>query len=194
MQLIKSLVQGMLVHSMMVYWWPKSLLKKVDLHVRNFFWSGDGQTRKVATVAWEKMCCPFDEGGLGFHDFETMNRACLSKLAWSIKTSDVEWVVLMRARFLKNGVPSRVYSSSSVWLGIKPFVSMFDHDTKWMINDSTRVDFLDDFWLEDGVISMRTNLLQQLTEYKGSKNVDFIDNNGNWAWPEAIKQCCPGLI
>lgn len=69
LQLIKSVIQGMLVHNIMVYKWPKSSLNRIVMHVRNFFWSGDGQRRKIVTVAWKNMCCSRVERGLGTHDF-----------------------------------------------------------------------------------------------------------------------------
>ncbi|KAL8474055.1 hypothetical protein ACS0TY_030778 [Phlomoides rotata] len=39
--LINSVIAASLVHSMMVYHWPHSLLKKVDTAMRNFLWKGD---------------------------------------------------------------------------------------------------------------------------------------------------------
>lgn len=50
-QLVKSVIQGMLLYSFMVYALPISLIKTVDKWVRNFVWSGDINTKKVVTVA-----------------------------------------------------------------------------------------------------------------------------------------------
>ncbi|KAK2388531.1 hypothetical protein QL285_062208 [Trifolium repens] len=51
MQLIKSVIQGMLMYSISVYSWPSSLIKDIERWVRNFLWSGDVNQRKLVTVA-----------------------------------------------------------------------------------------------------------------------------------------------
>jgi hypothetical protein len=64
-QLIKSVIQGMLVHSFYVYSWPASLIKDLEKWMRNFIWSVDVTQRKLVTVAWHIVCSSFSEGGLG---------------------------------------------------------------------------------------------------------------------------------
>lgn len=63
--LVKSVIHSMLTHSMAVYSWPVSLLKEIEKWTRNFIWSGNIEKRKLVTVAWHKLCKPYDEGGLG---------------------------------------------------------------------------------------------------------------------------------
>lgn len=59
----------MLNHNFMVYAWSINLIKTVDQCVRNFIWSGDVYSRKVVNVAWNKVCKPIKEGGLGICSF-----------------------------------------------------------------------------------------------------------------------------
>ena len=40
-QLVQSVIQGMTLHSFMVYPWPISLLKNLDAAIRNFVWMGN---------------------------------------------------------------------------------------------------------------------------------------------------------
>ncbi|KAL8465119.1 hypothetical protein ACS0TY_034572 [Phlomoides rotata] len=50
--LINSVIVASLVHSMMVYRWPRSLLKKVDTAMRNFLWKGNIATKSTScTIA-----------------------------------------------------------------------------------------------------------------------------------------------
>ncbi|MCH87787.1 RNA-directed DNA polymerase (Reverse transcriptase) [Trifolium medium] len=53
-QLIKSVIFGMLMHTISIYSWPASLIKEVEQLIRNFLWSGDISKRKMVTVAWKK--------------------------------------------------------------------------------------------------------------------------------------------
>lgn len=74
-QLVQSIIQGMLIYSFSVYSWPFSLLHSLDKWVKNFIWSGDILSRKLVTVSWNKVCKPLAKGGLGIRPFKTINEA-----------------------------------------------------------------------------------------------------------------------
>jgi hypothetical protein len=80
MQLIKSVIQGMVVHTILVYSWPSCLLKDLEWWIRNFLWSGDVNQKKLVIVAWHKVCTPFIEGGLGIRSLSKVNEAASLKL------------------------------------------------------------------------------------------------------------------
>ena len=50
-QLVKSVIRGMLVYSFHVHIWPHQLLSLLDSWIKNFIWSGDIHSRKVCTVS-----------------------------------------------------------------------------------------------------------------------------------------------
>jgi hypothetical protein len=64
-QLIKSVVQSMMIYSISIYSWPVRLIKELERYLRNFLWSGDLNVRKCVIVPWKIVCSPIDEGGLG---------------------------------------------------------------------------------------------------------------------------------
>lgn len=74
-ELVKTVIQSMLLYSFHVYVWPSSLLKHLDNSMRNFIWSGDPTVKKICTVAWHKMCLSFDEGGIGLKSLKALNEA-----------------------------------------------------------------------------------------------------------------------
>ncbi|KAM1078104.1 hypothetical protein ACFX19_025815 [Malus domestica] len=51
LQLINSVIQGILVYSFQIYAWPTNLLREVQGWIRNFFWSGD-PLKRVALWKW----------------------------------------------------------------------------------------------------------------------------------------------
>ncbi|MCI10694.1 RNA-directed DNA polymerase (Reverse transcriptase), partial [Trifolium medium] len=63
-QLVRAVIQSMLIYSISLYSWPSSLINHIEKCVKNFIWSGDIEKRKLVTVAWKKLCRPFAQGGL----------------------------------------------------------------------------------------------------------------------------------
>lgn len=74
------MITSSLTHSMMVYCWPRSLLKKVDVNMRNFTWNGDTSKTSHGKLAWSRVCAPYSEGGLGVSSIRATNEAFLFKL------------------------------------------------------------------------------------------------------------------
>jgi hypothetical protein len=62
-QLVKFVVQSMAIYSITIYSWPISILKSIETWTRNFIWSGNIDQKKLVTVAWKKVCAPYEEGG-----------------------------------------------------------------------------------------------------------------------------------
>jgi len=51
-------------------------------------------------VAWERLCKPKREGGLGIRSAKEMNNALLAKLGWRLlNTRDGLWVQILRKKF-----------------------------------------------------------------------------------------------
>ena len=67
--LVESVIKGVFVHSMMVYMWPKDLIRHLDRLMRNFVWTGDINKRGSVPVRWSRCCRPKCEGGLGIKIF-----------------------------------------------------------------------------------------------------------------------------
>jgi len=122
-QLINAVISSMLVYSFHIYQWPISLLSELSKCMRNFIWSGDPDHRKICTVSWSMICKPRDEGGLSVKDPMLVNRAAMLHLTWSLLTSNEQWASLCRARFLCHGKPKSNYIMSSVWPGMKHYIS-----------------------------------------------------------------------
>ena len=52
--------------------------------MRNFWWGQREKERKLAWIAWEKMCTPKAEDGMGCKDLKVFNLALLAKRGWRI--------------------------------------------------------------------------------------------------------------
>ncbi|KAL0292115.1 UNVERIFIED_CONTAM: hypothetical protein Sangu_3257100 [Sesamum angustifolium] len=81
-----------------------AVVEKIHRLCRNFLWNS-----KRAPVAWEDICHPKNEGGLGIRHTQTWNVALLARVLWNIhRKADTLWVQWVDAVYLKGG---------SVWIG-----------------------------------------------------------------------------
>ena len=87
-QLVKSIVHGMLVYSFHIYRWPARLLHMLDRWIKKFVWSGDIYTRKICTISWKNVCRPFEAGGLDLKPTRDINASLLLHLSWKLFTQD----------------------------------------------------------------------------------------------------------
>lgn len=61
-QLVKSVIQGMLVYTLLICRWSNNLLHKIDMCAKIFIYTGDIRSRAITTIAMWKMCKPLKEG------------------------------------------------------------------------------------------------------------------------------------
>ncbi|KAF1881574.1 hypothetical protein Lal_00021429 [Lupinus albus] len=88
-ELVKSIINSMLVYSFLIYSWPSQLIKNIDGCIRNFIWAGDINAKKLIIMAWKQVCSPTIEG------------FALLKLAWEMMYSNQDWAIFYRNRFGK---------------------------------------------------------------------------------------------
>ncbi|XP_057790741.1 uncharacterized protein LOC131007841 [Salvia miltiorrhiza] len=146
--LVKSVIQSSLTHSMMVYRWPKSLIKELDGCCRNFIWTGDTKKAPSCPVAWARVCAIKEEGGLGIRSFSLMNKCFLMKRAWNIIGGQDFGMEIMRKRYLtKFGQVKLLTAPSSVWIGLRQEISPLINDSYCCLGNGADTNFWTDDWI-----------------------------------------------
>ncbi|CAJ2662070.1 unnamed protein product [Trifolium pratense] len=145
-QLVKSVIQGMTIYSISVYSWPSSILKSIEAWIRNFIWSGNIDQRKLVTVAWKKICAPYDEGGLGLRSLKSLNAASNLKLCWDLMHSDEDWAKILRFRVMRKGIAINHHVYSSIWSSVKQEVQVIYENSCWKVGNGHNINFWSDSW------------------------------------------------
>ncbi|GAV87210.1 hypothetical protein CFOL_v3_30636 [Cephalotus follicularis] len=103
LQLLASVLFSIQVFWCSTFVLPVAVTKECDRILRSFLWHGVGNSKKGGKVAWSKVCCPNEEGGLGIKDARSWNRAAIMKIGWDICQRKVSlWTNWCYAALLKN--------------------------------------------------------------------------------------------
>ena len=99
--LINSLAQSMLIYTMSSFSIPNKVCNNLDALTRRFWWKPkQKEGRFLAWKAWDSLCCPRKNGGLGFKKAKNINSALLAKLSWMIASKrDSLCMRILRAKY-----------------------------------------------------------------------------------------------
>lgn len=190
-QLVKSVVQSMLIHTMSVYSWTISLLREIEKWIKNFIWSVDINKRKLVTIAWKKVCADVDEGGLGIRSLIKLNEATNLKMCWDLLKSKEQWAHLLRSRVLRNSNCIRHHIFSSIWSGIKHEYSMIKENTSWIVGNGEIINFWLDAWCGEPVIHSFNLNSHQIRDFP-TKLCNYIQHF-HWLIPQDVSRLITNL-
>ncbi|GJV90561.1 putative RNA-directed DNA polymerase [Tanacetum coccineum] len=96
LQLIQSVLGSMHIYWASVFMLPSNVLLNIEQLMRQFLWSHGKSGKSKSKVAWEVVCLPKDEGGLGIRRLECFNYALMSSHIWKLLTLKeslwVKWI------------------------------------------------------------------------------------------------------
>lgn len=142
----------------------------------------------MALKAWDEVCQPKEQGGLGFKRFNDINMALLSKLAWHMaRDKDHLWVRLLRSKYLRGQSFFRhkvKKDASSVWRGIVSARNWIRKGACIQIGNGLMTDVWLNPWVP-GLAGAAPKLLQG-ADREGVNSVANLQISEEGGWNEAL--------
>ncbi|XP_060185616.1 uncharacterized protein LOC132615077 [Lycium barbarum] len=137
--LIKSVLQAMPLHLLSVLAPPKCVLNEIHKIFARYFWINKEEGRNRHWVAWQNVCLPTQEGGLGFKSLFDISNALFAKLWWIFRTSNTLWANYMWNKYCKKQMPILVQwkGGSQVWKKMLEAREAIEHEIWWEIKGGT---------------------------------------------------------
>ncbi|XP_010495441.1 PREDICTED: uncharacterized protein LOC104772536 [Camelina sativa] len=149
--MVKSVATAVLTFVMSCYRLPKTITTKLTSAVANFWWSTNGQSGGMHWIAWERLCCSKQLGGLGFKSVDDFNTALLAKQLWRlIEYPDSLFARVFKSRYYRNSDPMdpiRSYSPSYGWRSIVSARSLVNKGLITRVGSGTSISIWSDPWV-----------------------------------------------
>ncbi|GAU35943.1 hypothetical protein TSUD_394910 [Trifolium subterraneum] len=190
-QLVRAVIQSMLIYSITLYSWPVSLLKDIEKCIRNFIWSRDIDKRKLVTTSWQKVCRPYAQGGLNLRSLTKLNSTTNLYLCWTLLNSQNTWAKHLKEKVIRGRRTIQHHVFSSIWSSIKDDFTVIMDNTVWLLGDGKEINFWNDNWCGTS-LSEQLRIPVQIRHSLSSSVSDFIFN-GHWDIPAQLSLAYPNL-
>jgi hypothetical protein len=152
--LIKSTLSSIPTYLLSLFLLPASVAHRLEKLQRDFLWGSIGEEKRFHLIRWDKVCLPFQNGGLAIKNLRLFNQALLGKWIWRFGTErDFLWRKVIEAKYgsVKGGWCSSPVNSPygvSLWKTISKDWSSFKRFS-FDVGDGSRVSFWHDVWCGD---------------------------------------------
>ncbi|KAL0292172.1 UNVERIFIED_CONTAM: Transposon TX1 uncharacterized protein [Sesamum radiatum] len=192
-QLIKSVLISFEVYWAMAFILPKGIIKEMIKRLRTFLWKGTSDYG-YPKVAWEAVCRPIDEGGLGIKDILALNRALMSKHLWAVIKQDrtsiwVDWIIQVRLRDCSIWT-AKENKGAWGWRKMLSLRNSLMSHIHYRVGSGESVSLWHDPWHPLGPLISRFPRGPQMTRIGPLDKLSAVIKDGQWNWPFITDIAC----
>ncbi|KAL2237525.1 UNVERIFIED_CONTAM: hypothetical protein Sindi_0944200 [Sesamum indicum] len=185
-QIIKSVLSALSLYWASAFILPKKVINEIEKRLRTFLWKGM-TSNGYAKVAWKDVCRPMDEGGLGFKDVSTLNRALMNKKLCDVIRCDRTsiWVQSLYQDRLRDTSIWTVREHEGCWgwqkmLRLRPFLRSI---VNYQIGNGGRFYIWQDPWHHLGPLIEQFPRGPNHLGIEKSAKLSSVISAGEWHWP-----------
>ncbi|KAL0009260.1 hypothetical protein SO802_010762 [Lithocarpus litseifolius] len=149
--LIKAVAQATPTYSMSCFKLPDSLCKELGAMICRFWWGQKKEERKIPWIAWDKLCKPKADGGMGFKDLKSFNLALLAKQGWRLlHNQNTLFHQVFKAKYFENSTFLEAELGkhpSFAWRSIMAAKNVVAEGTRWSVGKGNKIRLWEDKWL-----------------------------------------------
>lgn len=152
--LINHVLQSLPIYLLSAMNPPKIIIAQLHQIFAKKNWGSTGSLKGKHWIAWEDMCFPKDEGGLGFRSLHDVNLALFAKLWWKFRTSTSSlWCSYIGNKYCKrlHHVVVRSTGASHVWRKMLSIREEVEHEIWWQLKAGNS-SFWFDNWTKQGAL------------------------------------------
>ncbi|KAL0367303.1 UNVERIFIED_CONTAM: putative mitochondrial protein [Sesamum radiatum] len=154
-QLLKSVLGSLHIYWSSVFVLPKSIVKIIEQQMRVFLWKGVTGSG-MAKVAWDQVCKPKEEGGLGIRRVLHVNQALILRHVWRLLQEDSIsiWVAWVLRYWLRNQTIWSVNAASASWCWRKlvKISGLIKDGLEYRVGDGCKFRIWTDLWHPRGLL------------------------------------------
>ncbi|GJS84492.1 hypothetical protein Tco_0751033 [Tanacetum coccineum] len=189
LQLIQSVIGSLHVFWASVFVLPSQVLLDIEQIMRGFLWCQGKLRNGQAKVAWEEICLPKIEGGLGIRRLACFNNALMVPHIWNlINRKESLWVQWIHSYKLANrnfwDIPIRGNMTCG-WrkiLRLRPLIRDF---IRYKVGDGSSISVWHDCWCD---YSPLTNIISNRSIYSAglhqATTISGVVSAGQFTWPQ----------
>ncbi|KAJ9536236.1 hypothetical protein OSB04_un000585 [Centaurea solstitialis] len=158
MQLINSVLHSLQLYWMGVFNFPAAVIHEIEGLFRSFLWHQDVMGRGNCRVAWDMVCKPKANGGLGFKRLGWWNKALLAQHLWDLATKReslwVRWVLCDAFKGANMWIARKSTRWSWVLTKIMEIRPLFRMHIRTTVGNGVNTNAWNDTWLSCGPLSL----------------------------------------
>lgn len=103
-QLVMSVIHGMILYSLKIYEWPINLLKKLDSSIRKIVWTYNIDNKKTINTSSKVIFSTFSKRGFSLRDIKTIEKVGFLSLCWKLLNVINEWSYMLISIYFRHKI------------------------------------------------------------------------------------------